>query len=106
MMYLLGGPAILAHLGDHLLDLGAGVEVLLLLGRVLVLCEYFISTVQSVIYCILAVDIILKGSQLYRFKHQSCEPGQSMKSDSKGRNHLQSIKKERPSREREICGEE
>ena len=49
MMYLLGCPAILAHLGDHLLDLGAGVEVLLLLGRVLVLCEYFISTVQSVI---------------------------------------------------------
>ena len=48
MMYLVGGPAILAHLGDHLLDLGAGVEVLLLLGRVLVLCEYFISTVQSV----------------------------------------------------------
>ena len=50
MMYLLGCPAILAHLGDHLLDLGAGVEVLLLLGRVLVLCEYFISAVQSVIY--------------------------------------------------------
>ena len=49
MMYLLGCPAILAHLGDHLLDLGAGVEVLLLLGRVLVLCEYCISTVQSVI---------------------------------------------------------
>ena len=49
MMYLVGCPAILAHLGDHLLDLGAGVEVLLLLGRVLVLCEYCISTVQSVI---------------------------------------------------------
>ena len=49
MMYLLGCPAILAHLGDHLLHLGAGVEVLLLLGRVLVLCGYFISTVQSVI---------------------------------------------------------
>ena len=48
MMYLVGGPAILAHLGDHLLDLGAGVEVLLLLGRVLVLCEYCII-VQSVI---------------------------------------------------------
>ena len=48
MMYLLGCPAILAHLGDHLLDLGAGVEVLLLLGRVLVLCEYSII-VQSVI---------------------------------------------------------
>ena len=48
MMYLVGGPAILAHLGDHLLDLGAGVEVLLLLGRVLVLCEYSII-VQSVI---------------------------------------------------------
>ena len=43
MMYLRGGPAILAHLGDHLLDLGAGVEVLLLLGRVLVLCEYCVS---------------------------------------------------------------
>ena len=39
MMYLRGGPAILAHLGDHLLHLGAGVEVLLLLGRVLVLCS-------------------------------------------------------------------
>ena len=48
MMYLLGCPAILAHLGDHLLHLGAGVEVLLLLGRVLVLCEYSII-VQSVI---------------------------------------------------------
>ena len=48
MMYLVGCPAILAHLGDHLLDLGAGVEVLLLLGRVLVLCEYSII-VQSVI---------------------------------------------------------
>ena len=49
MMYLVGGPAILAHLGDHLLDLGAGVEVLLLLlGRVLVLCECSII-VQSVI---------------------------------------------------------
>ena len=48
MMYLRCGPAILAHLGDHLLDLGAGVEVLLLLGRVLVLCEYSIR-VQSVI---------------------------------------------------------
>ena len=48
MMYLVGGPAILAHLGDHLLHLGAGVEVLLLLGRVLVLCEYSII-VQSVI---------------------------------------------------------
>ena len=42
MMYLRCGPAILAHLGDHLLDLGAGVEVLLLLGRVLVLFEYLI----------------------------------------------------------------
>ena len=49
MMYLVGGPAILAHLGDHLLDLGAGVEVLLLLGRVLVLCGHCICTVQSVI---------------------------------------------------------
>ena len=48
MMYLVGCSAILAHLGDHLLDLGAGVEVLLLLGRVLVLCEYSII-VQSVI---------------------------------------------------------
>ena len=44
MMYLCCGPAILAHLGDHLLHLGAGVEVLLLLGRVLVLCEYCVST--------------------------------------------------------------
>ena len=44
MMYLCCGPAILAHLGDHLLDLGAGVEVLLLLGRVLVLWEYCVST--------------------------------------------------------------
>ena len=50
MMYLRGGPAILAHLGDHLLHLGAGVEVLLLLGRVLVLCEYCVSTECIIVF--------------------------------------------------------
>ena len=50
MMYLRGGPAILAHLGDHLLHLGAGVEVLLLLGRVLVLCGQYCVSTECILY--------------------------------------------------------